>query len=73
MKAAAARQDGSNYASALALTRDIPDMQPVAVYDVAAWPVVATGQRALSEPWPEPGIPDLAIRQAATEQLFDLR
>lgn len=70
-EAAAARQEGSNYASALALTRDIPDMQPVAAYDVAAWPVVATGQRALSEPWPEPGIPDLAIRQAATDQLFD--
>jgi hypothetical protein len=66
-----AHQDGNNYVSALALTRDIPDMQPVAVYDVAVWPIVATGQRALSEPWPEPGISQLAERQAVTERLFD--
>ena len=66
-----ARRDGSDAAYAMALTRDIPDMQPVAVYDVAVWPVIATGQRAVSEPWPEPGIADLAQRQAATETLFD--
>lgn len=70
-EAASARKDGNNYVEAQALTADIPDMQPVAVYDIAVWPVVATGQRALSEPWPEPGIPNLAVRQQATERLFD--
>ena len=62
---------GDYYRALRSLTQNIPDVQPVAVYDVAVWPVVATGQRALSEPWPEPGIPDLPQRQAATEQLFD--
>jgi hypothetical protein len=33
--------------------------------------VVAAGQRVLSVPWPEPGIADLAERQAMTEALFD--
>jgi hypothetical protein len=67
---AAARQ-GSAYAAALALTRDIPDWQPVVGYDMAAWPIVATGQRVASVPWPEPMIDDLAQRQAAVERLFD--
>jgi hypothetical protein len=42
-----ARQDGSDYDYALALTRDIPDMEPIAVCDVAVWPVVAAGQGAI--------------------------
>jgi hypothetical protein len=68
-----AKIEGSAYDHAVALTRDIPDSQPVAVYDVAVWPFVATGQRAVSEPWPEPGIHDLAARQQAVEELFDPR
>jgi hypothetical protein len=66
-----ADQQGNAYASALALTRDIPDREPVAGYDMSAWPIVATGQRVASVPWPEPGIADLAERQAAVERLFD--
>ncbi len=66
-----ADQDGSSYAAALALTRDIPDFEPVAAYDVFAWPIVATGQRVVSVPWPEPMIDGLAERQADTERLFD--
>ncbi|WOK35347.1 hypothetical protein [Sphingomonas sp. C3-2] len=61
---------GNSYTQGLAITRDIPDQQPVAVWDVAAWPVVATGQRVISVPWPEPMIEGLAHRQAAVEQLF---
>lgn len=72
-EARSARHDGSDSDSVLTLTKGIPDMQPVAAYDVAAWPMVATGQRALSEPWPEPGIPDLWARQDATNELFDPR
>lgn len=64
-------KDGNAYTAALALTRDIPDGQPVAAYDVAAWPIVATGQRVVSVPWPEPMIDGLAERQAAAERLFD--
>jgi hypothetical protein len=71
MEAGDYRASGSAYAQALVLTRDIPDTEPVAAFDVAAWPVVATGQRAVSVPWPEPGITDLATRQAAVERLFD--
>jgi hypothetical protein len=52
------------------LTSDIPDNEQIAAYDVAAWPIVATGQRVLSVPWPEPMISDLAQRQALTNQLF---
>jgi hypothetical protein len=66
-----ANRQGNAYASALALTRDIPDREPVAGYDMTAWPIVATGQRVASVPWPEPGIVDLAERQAAVERLFD--
>jgi hypothetical protein len=66
-----ADEEGSSYAAALALTRDIPDGEPVAAYDVFAWPIVATGQRVVSVPWPEPMILGLAERQAAAERLFD--
>ncbi|MET1109940.1 MAG: hypothetical protein ABWX67_00290 [Allosphingosinicella sp.] len=66
-----AERDGSSYAAALALTNDIPDGEPVAAYDVFAWPIVATGQRVVSVPWPEPMIDGLAERQAAAERLFD--
>lgn len=59
------------YEAALRLTEEIPDREAVAAADLAAWPVVATGQRVLSIPWPEPGIADLAERQAATRALFD--
>lgn len=52
------------------LTSDIPDNEEVAAYDVAAWPVVATGQKVLSIPWPEPMISDLEKRQELTNQLF---
>ncbi|HEU0099261.1 MAG TPA: hypothetical protein VFQ67_10850 [Allosphingosinicella sp.] len=66
-----ADKEGNSYAAALALTRDIPDSEPVAAYDVFAWPIVATGQRVVSVPWPEPMIDGLAERQAAAERLFD--
>jgi hypothetical protein len=59
------------YGNALALTVDIPDTKPVAAYSSTAWPIVATGQRVLSVPWPEPGITDLARRQDQTNDLFD--
>jgi hypothetical protein len=65
------RKDGNSYAQVLALTRDIPDQEPVAGYDMAAWPIVAPGQRVVSVPWPEPGIHDLGERQQAAERLFD--
>jgi hypothetical protein len=64
-------KEGNSYTAALALTRDIPDGEPVAAYDVFAWPIVATGQRVVSVPWPEPMIDGLAERQAAAERLFD--
>jgi hypothetical protein len=64
-------REGSSYDAALALTRDISDSEPVAAYDVFAWPIVATGQRVVSVPWPEPMIDGLAERQAAAERLFD--
>ncbi|HET9640734.1 MAG TPA: hypothetical protein VFP12_16180 [Allosphingosinicella sp.] len=66
-----ADKQGNSYTAALALTRDIPDGEPVAAYDVFAWPIVATGQRVVSVPWPEPMIDGLAERQAAAERLFD--
>jgi hypothetical protein len=53
------------------LTHDVPDEEAIAAYGLTAWPVVATGQRVLSVPWPEPGITDLGARQARTEALFD--
>jgi hypothetical protein len=62
---------GNAFEAARTLTSDLPDSEPVAGYDVAVWPIVATGQRAISIPWPEPGIPDLAKRQQLVEQLFD--
>ncbi|HEX8241728.1 MAG TPA: hypothetical protein VF574_18480 [Allosphingosinicella sp.] len=66
-----ADKEGNAYNAALALTRDIPEGEPVAAYDVFAWPIVATGQRVVSVPWPEPMIDGLAKRQAAAERLFD--
>ena len=65
------RISGSAYDAALALTRDVPDSEPIGAYDVAAWPIVSTGQRVVSVPWPEPEIPSLVERQAAVERLFD--
>lgn len=65
------RKYGSAYDAARRLTASLPGGEPVAAYDVAVWPMVATGRRALSVPWPEPGIADLAERKAATERLFD--
>ncbi len=58
------------YVAAQHLTQDIPDDQQVGASRFVVWPVVATGQRVLSVPWPEPLIPDLAARQAATAALF---
>lgn len=54
------------------LTADIPDDIPVAAYDVAAWPVVASGQKVVAIPWPDPLIGDLERRQAANSRLFDI-
>jgi hypothetical protein len=62
---------GSAHQAAAQLTADLPDSQPVAAYDVVAWPIVATGQRTVSVPWPEPLISNLAERQVAAERLFD--
>jgi hypothetical protein len=59
------------YAAAGQLLRDVPDNYQVAALDLVAWPVVATGQKVLSVPWPEPMIHDLGERQAATKMLFD--
>jgi hypothetical protein len=61
---------GSLYRAAQTLTADIPTGEEVAAYAYSAWPVVATGQRVVSVPWPEPMILDLAQRQAATVRLF---
>jgi hypothetical protein len=62
---------GSVYNESLTLTASIPDRQQIAAYDVAAWPISATGQKVLSVPWPEPMISDLAKRQAMIGRLFD--
>ena len=62
---------GNIYDHARGLTADIPDQEPIAAYDVAVWPVVAGGQRAMSVPWPEPFIADLDERQRAAELLFE--
>ena len=59
------------YDAALALTGDIADTEEVAAFGMAAWPIAAGGQKVLSVSWPEPGIPDLAQRQAVTAALFD--
>lgn len=67
------RRSGDVYEHSQLLTVDIPDSQPVAAYDVAAWPVAATGQKVLSVPWPEPMIHDLPARQHWIDELFDLR
>ena len=64
-------RDGSAYAHAEELTRGIADQEPVAAYDVSAWPLIATGQRVSSVPWPEPGISNLGERQVRTEALFN--
>ena len=61
----------THHDAARALTADIPDDEEVAAREVLAWPIVGTGQRVLSVPWPEPGIHDLAARQAVTRALFD--
>lgn len=66
----AGRAGESFYLSAKQLTDDIPDDEQVAAHPKTVWPVIATGQRALSIPWPEPLIDDLAMRQAATAALF---
>jgi hypothetical protein len=58
------------YLAAQTLTDDIPDVQEVAAHPNAVWPMVATGQKTLSIPWPEPLIHDLAERQATTAALF---
>lgn len=61
----------SPYAAAIRLTDDIAGDRPIAAYSIAVWPIVATGQRAYSVPWPEPAIRDLSQRQQANRQLFD--
>ncbi|MEL6584294.1 MAG: hypothetical protein AAFQ36_10725 [Pseudomonadota bacterium] len=61
----------SPYAAAFALTQDLPNDVPIAAHGLSVWPVVATGQRVISIPWPEPGIPDLAERQSVTAGLFE--
>ncbi|MEL6682544.1 MAG: hypothetical protein AAFQ09_07850 [Pseudomonadota bacterium] len=53
------------------LTNDIPNDQAIVASEFAVWPVVATGQRVLSIPWPEPGIHDLRDRQKITNALLD--
>lgn len=53
------------------LTADMPKTEPIAVAPQAVWPIVASGQRVVSIPWPEPGIRDLAQRQQANASLFD--
>jgi len=65
------RKYGSAHAAAARLTADIPDAQPVAAFDVIAWPIVATGQKVVSIPWPEPMIGNLPERQEVAERLFD--
>jgi hypothetical protein len=69
--ASASKPQISVYQAAQNLTGDIPDTEQVAAFDVAAWPIVGTGQKVLSVPWPEPGIADLAQRQQAVLNLFD--
>jgi hypothetical protein len=64
---------GNVYDKAANATASIPDNQEVAAYDVAAWPIAASGQKVLSVPWPEPMISDLAKRQAIIAQLFNPR
>jgi hypothetical protein len=59
------------YDAARALTADIPDTEEIAAANLLAWPVVGTGQRVLSVPWPEPGISDLSERQSAMRALID--
>ena len=63
---------GSVLAAGSRLTADIADTKEVAAYDVAAWPLVAQGQRTFSVPWPEPYIGDLKDRQEKVEQLFNV-
>jgi len=60
----------STFESAQVMVEDIPKTEEVAVHGIAAWPVVANGQRVLSIPWPEPGIQDLGTRQASLSELF---
>lgn len=59
------------YSAAERLTRDVPDDEQIAAVGLTAWPVVATGQRVLSVPWPEPAIANLRERQEMTDALFD--
>lgn len=65
------RANGDASAALGRLTADVPDMEPVAAWDVAAWPLAASGQRVASVPWPEPMIDRLSERQADIERLFD--
>jgi hypothetical protein len=66
-----ARAIGNIANHAAVLTADIPDDEPIAAYDVSVWPVVASGQKAMSVPWPEPFIPDLDERQRVSDLLFE--
>ena len=59
------------YEIAQELTADIPATEAIAASPHSVWPIVATGQRVVSIPWPEPGIHDLAERQQAIASLFD--
>ena len=66
------RSSGASvYTSALRLTQDIADSEQIAAFHETAWPIVATGQKVLSIPWPEPAIRNLSERQAITSKLFD--
>jgi hypothetical protein len=67
------KETGDISAASQRITADLPPSEPVAAYDVAAWPIVATGRRVGSVPWPEPMIGDLLERQAVTTRLFDPR
>ncbi|WP_341366531.1 hypothetical protein [Yoonia sp. BS5-3] len=59
------------FAAVRALTSDIPDLEPVAAISGTAWETVATGQRIIAIPWPEPEIHDLQERQAALARIAD--
>lgn len=60
-------------ADSAAIMANVPQGARIAADDVAAWPITASGRSVLSVPWPEPLIHDLPRRQAANDQLFDMR
>jgi hypothetical protein len=66
-------QTGDISAISARLTADLPAREPVAAWDVAAWPLVGSGRHVVSIPWPEPMIADLGTRQRLNERLFDPR